>query len=156
MTPSKIATLFLLVTRTSALPPPLSYFGLRSNGEDADGPLLLSQITDPVEARMKSLVTSPEIYNGTSYAGFFTVDPEELYHLFFWYFPSMSDPNAPLLVWLEGGPGASSLFGVFHNNGPVKMDKDEYAHTHKHTNKHTHTQTHIQTNKQTHTHTHTY
>ncbi|KAJ8115936.1 hypothetical protein ONZ43_g4549 [Nemania bipapillata] len=40
-------------------------------------------------------------------------------HTFFWYFKSQTDTqNAPLVIWMNGGPGASSIFGVFNENGP--------------------------------------
>ena len=32
--------------------------------------------------------------------------------------------DAPLLLWLQGGPGGSSLFGLFNENGPLYVDKD--------------------------------
>ena len=31
--------------------------------------------------------------------------------------------SAPLLLWLQGGPGGSSLFGLFNENGPYVVDK---------------------------------
>ena len=39
--------------------------------------------------------------------------------MFWWYFPAQTnDPDAPLLIWLQGGPGGSSLFGLFAEMGP--------------------------------------
>ncbi|KAA8642763.1 hypothetical protein EYZ11_002941 [Aspergillus tanneri] len=46
-------------------------------------------------------------------------------NLFFWYFESQSKPEAsPLSIWLQGGPGGSSMFGVFVENGPCNVSND--------------------------------
>ncbi|RWS21326.1 putative serine carboxypeptidase CPVL-like protein, partial [Leptotrombidium deliense] len=33
------------------------------------------------------------------------------------------DVSAPILLWLQGGPGASSMFGLFIENGPFQITK---------------------------------
>lgn len=31
------------------------------------------------------------------------------------------DPKVPLIIWLQGGPGGSSQFGAFTENGPIRI-----------------------------------
>merc|ERR1712212_1034160 len=56
-----------------------------------------------------------------SYAGYFTVDEARNHNLFFWFFPAekKSGRSAPVLLWLQGGPGASGMFGLFKLHGPI-------------------------------------
>ncbi|KAJ3553261.1 hypothetical protein NPX13_g10925 [Xylaria arbuscula] len=70
-----------------------------------------------------------------SYAGYVHLPPGTLEDLgepqdypintFFWFFEARNDPaNAPLSIWLNGGPGSSSLLGMFAENGPCYINPD--------------------------------
>ncbi|KAE8573817.1 venom serine carboxypeptidase [Halyomorpha halys] len=70
--------------------------------------------------------------NITSYSGYLTVNKTFNSNLFFWFFPSEGDPkNAPVVLWLQGGPGGSSLFGLFCENGPFFVKKYQQLHIRK-------------------------
>lgn len=76
------------------------------------------------EARNASRV-NPEIFMGIeSYSGFITVNETYNSNIFFWYFPVEKKPvnETPWLIWLQGGPGASSMTGLFDEIGPFFAD----------------------------------
>jgi len=42
--------------------------------------------------------------------------------MFYWIFFSRNHkPNVPLIIWLEGGPGCSSIMSIFTGNGPYDL-----------------------------------
>jgi cathepsin A (carboxypeptidase C) len=43
-------------------------------------------------------------------------------HLFYWFIESQKNPSKdPVVLWLNGGPGVSSLMGLFTENGPFRV-----------------------------------
>ncbi|KAG0247193.1 hypothetical protein BG011_001888, partial [Mortierella polycephala] len=67
-----------------------------------------------------------------SYAGHFPISSwkQDGYHgetsMFYWFFPAINPKvkNPPLVIWLQGGPGSSSMIGLFFENGPIKVTED--------------------------------
>nr|CAD7574031.1 unnamed protein product [Timema californicum] len=78
------------------------------------------------EARNLSRVNLEPYSDIASYSGFFTVNKQFNSNLFFWFFPAeMNYEEAPVVLYLEGGPGESSLVGCFAMLGPFWVSSDE-------------------------------
>lgn len=63
--------------------------------------------------------------------GFVDVRPGA--HMFYWLYyttAAVEDyTERPLVIWLQGGPGASSMYGNFEELGPLTLELEERNHT---------------------------
>jgi carboxypeptidase C (cathepsin A) len=59
-----------------------------------------------------------------SFSGYVDVAPEQ--SVFWWFFEARNgEPeDAPLTVWINGGPGSSSMIGLFEEIGPCRISED--------------------------------
>lgn len=90
---------------------------------------LLLDGANPRDCREASKVKNlPGLPQGidAGYSGFFSID--ELSgpgKMFWWYFPAQNgNATAPTVIWLQGGPGGSSLYGLFTEMGPFKVNEN--------------------------------
>ena len=45
------------------------------------------------------------------------------------FFQDVDPATAPVVVWLQGGPGSSSMFGLFEIHGPISAVYDDNGDT---------------------------
>lgn len=58
------------------------------------------------------------------YSGYLDLTPSKSLHYIF--IESLDNPASdPILIWFNGGPGCSSLLGLFQENGPYIIDDGE-------------------------------
>lgn len=83
--------------------------------------------------KTESRICLPEpCKNLEAYSGFIPVDEDA--NMFFLHIKSEVDSDTkPLLLWLQGGPGKSSLYGQFLENGPLGVDASGKLYKREHT-----------------------
>ncbi|XP_037419055.1 serine carboxypeptidase 1-like [Triticum dicoccoides] len=76
--------------------------------------------------KISALPGQPDGVDFGQYAGYITVDGHNGRALFYYFVEAPSDKAAkPLLLWLNGGPGCSSLgFGAMRELGPFRVNRD--------------------------------
>ncbi|KAL6562149.1 Serine carboxypeptidase-like 31 [Orobanche gracilis] len=77
----------------------------------------------PVEHLVKNLPGQPAVVNFRHYAGYITVNKKMGRALFYWFYEATSHADdKPLVLWLNGGPGCSSVgYGATQEIGPFQM-----------------------------------
>uniref|UniRef100_A0A131Z0V2 Serine carboxypeptidase n=1 Tax=Rhipicephalus appendiculatus TaxID=34631 RepID=A0A131Z0V2_RHIAP len=103
--------------------PGASSTGMQVLGPDM-GPLLLSSYIEACDYDKAKQLSKVELFQqyaqATAYSGYITVNSTTKSHLFFLFIVSQgNNSNDPFLLWTQGGPGLSALFGQFLQNGPV-------------------------------------
>jgi len=101
--------------------------------EDLGSPLFLTPYIEcgDVETGIKKARVNTTMLQGLdedleSYSGFLKVDKENNGNMFFWFFPAEEDAeDAPVVIWLQGGPGNSGMMGLLDLHGPILSKVDE-------------------------------
>ncbi|KAI0036241.1 serine carboxypeptidase [Vararia minispora EC-137] len=64
--------------------------------------------------------TTPGVYQASGYG-----DIAANKSIWFWFFEARNNPEtAPLVAWFNGGPGSSSMIGLFQELGPCRIQND--------------------------------
>lgn len=95
--------------------------------DDYGGCLLLSPYikqgsAGALNARNLSRVDPDSFFGLKTHSGFINVNEKYGSNLFFLLFPTERLEVTPWIIWLGGGPGVTSMKGLFEIMGPLKIE----------------------------------
>ncbi|KAJ9436843.1 Serine carboxypeptidase 24 [Diplonema papillatum] len=80
----------------------------------------------PSDYEVTSLPGLTDAINFKQYAGYMPLGDADGTQLFFWFVESQRSPSQdPVVLWMNGGPGSSSVnFGFWQEHGPFRLQPD--------------------------------
>ena len=129
--PALLALIFALPLSHAQYPPPTTYQNILTSPSH---PNVTVSYKQPVVGICTPAFTTQKQYTG--YIGLppYTLAPvQQNYSIntFFWFVEARQNPElAPLTIYFNGGPGTSSMFGLFNEVGPcevVQMNDGSYG-----------------------------
>jgi len=135
-----LSTLVSVIGLTSALQSPHRKQSLKPKRDVVVNPAQVEKRQARATSAYLNAKTKPYVVNGSaipmvpfdageSYAGTLPVSTNatDENRLYFWFWPS-DNPKAKdeITIWLNGGPGCSSLDGFLQENGPISWQSGTY------------------------------
>ncbi|KAL1594440.1 hypothetical protein SLS60_010200 [Paraconiothyrium brasiliense] len=103
-------------------PPPVSYDAVLKSPIN---PNITISYKEPEPGTCTTAFSSQKQYSGYVNLPPFTLAPYQQHYpinTFFWFFEARNNSGtAPLTIWLNGGPGSSSMIGLFREMGPCEV-----------------------------------
>lgn len=103
-----------ILSAASAQYPPDSSSTLTTILSPVDGNITISYKTPPIGTCQTAFPQQQQ------YTGWVNIPGTYSTNTFFWFIGGR-DPTDKLTIWLNGGPGSSSMIGLFNENGPCEV-----------------------------------